>query len=400
MTLPKEKLTVLCRKLLPVLLSIFLLSFIWTLSWSLIAGIFYVIMVTGFFALDRTALQSFKWQWPAFLFIGWFTLSSLWSPTVTAGGVSDSLRYALCMLALLAVFSTPARDKILWQWIPAVAALPALAGAVAFYLKNPLHVRLEHFGKYPVSSAGLYAFFAVIALWNLRPSGKKKNIGLNAVALLIFVPALLLTQSRGPLTGLLMSYAVMAGVTLLRRFRPRPQQAALLLLILLSTVPQLFAEVSPPPAPTTVAEATQSFFTRGTTYRIEIWKSTLDQMPGYWLTGHGLNAPYTWLETDYARYDLPFPIAHLHSLIFWALYHGGIIGLGLTLLLCGQTVYLAFRFVRKTGNWLPLVLLAFGLSDCLFGGNRYLYRPRGEWIIFWIPICYALTCPIKDVARD
>lgn len=394
MPISKQNLSGLCEKILPILLSLFLLSFIWTRSWSLISGIFYTTMIAGLFVLNRTALKSIKRQWFAFLFIGWFSISTLWSPAATVGNVTDILRYAFCILMLLAILSTPAREKIRWQWIPAAAFIPALAGMVAFYIKNPLHIRLEHFGKYPVSSAGLYAFFAIIALWNLRPSGEKK-IWINTLPLITFMLALLLTQSRGPVLGFITACATIAGVTILRRFRPQPHQIAVLLAALLITAPQVFAEIQPPPAPTTVTEATQSFLTRGTTYRTAIWKSTIDQMPNHWLTGYGLYAPYTWLETRYAEYGIPYSVPHLHSLFFWALYHGGLIGLGLTLLLITQAAQKALRSAVVTGNWLPLALLAAGLFCCVFGGNKYIYRPRGEWIIFWIPICYALTCQTK-----
>lgn len=356
-------------------------------------------MIIGLFAPDQATFKSLKRQWFAFLFIGWFAISTLWSPSVTVGNVTDVLRYALCILGLLFIFSTPARDKILWQWIPTVAFLPALVGVVIFYLKNPLYIRLEHFGKYPVSSASLYAFFAIISLWNLRPSDEKKKFWLNAVPLIIFVPALLLTQSRGPVFGFVTGCAAFVGVLLFRRFRPSPHQIALLLTILLMAVPQLFAEVKPPPAPTTVTEATQSFLTRGTTYRTAIWKSALDQMPNHWLAGFGLYAPYTWLQTRYAEYGIPYPVPHLHSILFWALFHGGIIGLGLTLLLITQSTCKALRYAYMTGNWLPLALLASGIFCCMFGGNKYLHGPRGEWITFWIPICYALTCPAKNKIR-
>jgi O-antigen ligase len=394
MSFLKEKLPDLCRKLLPALLTLFLLSFIWTKSWSLISGLFYAIMAATLLALNRNTIQSLHKQWSALLFIGWFSLSTLWSPIVTANDVTDVLRYALAMMALLTVFSTPARDKIYWAYLPIAATLPALAAIFYFYHTHPICARLEHFGsKYPVSSAGLYAFFAIISLWAAISSCSKKERVSHILATLILSTALLLTQSRGPCLGFLCGVAALTGTAIIRRFHPSLAQISILLLLFMLTIPQLGATTGTHKKPKTAAEAAHSFVTRGTTHRTAIWKSTLDQMPGHWITGYGLNAPYTWLETDYAAYGIPYPIPHLHSLIFWALFHGGIVGLAITVILAGTAGWKTFRYALASGKTLPLMLIAFGVSCCIFGGNKYLYRPRGEWIIFWIPICYALTCP-------
>jgi hypothetical protein len=390
-----KKFSAICQKLLPGILTLFLLSFIWTKSWSLICGLFYGAMGVCLFTLDRAFFRSMQRQWPCWLFLGWFTLSSLWSPSVIADDLTDTLRYSLCIGFLLMIFSTSARDRISWRWLAVAATIPTIYSIFLFYHSHPIHTRLEHLGtKYPVSSAGLYAFYGVVALWMTLSTKSRLMRIANGTALLILGTALLLTQSRGPALGFLMGCAAITCVFFFRRLRPQLHQGAivLILFILSAPQPQLMAETVPPPAPANMTQATQSFMTRGTTYRTNIWKSTLDQMPGHWLIGHGLNAPYNWLQTDYARYGIPYSIPHLHSLLFSALFHGGLIGLGLLLLLAGTATWRALRHAIKTGNALPLALLAFGLFCSIFGGSHPICRPRGEWIIFWIPICYALTC--------
>jgi len=396
-----KKFSAICQTLLPVLMTCFLASFVWTKSWSLITGLFYASMVAVIPLINRELLQRLRKQWPAFLFIGWFSLSSLWSPTLSGEtkNIGDTLRYALCLTALFAIFCTSVRDKISWRWLAVAAAIPTIYSIFLFYHSHPIHTRLEHLGtKYPVSSAGLYAFYGVVALWMTLSTKSRLMRIANGIALLVLGTALLLTQSRGPALGFLMGCAAITGVFFLRRLRPQLHQGAivLILFILSAPQPQLMAETVPPPAPANMTQATQSFMTRGTTYRTNIWKSTLDQMPGHWLVGHGLNAPYNWLQTDYARYGIPYSIPHLHSLLFSALFHGGLIGLGLLLLLAGTATWRALRHAIKTGNALPLALLAFGLFCSIFGGSHPICRPRGEWIIFWIPICYALTCRRTD----
>jgi len=388
MPFSKEKLSATCQKTLPFLLTAFLLSYAWAKHRSWPATAFYAALATGCFTLDKRALRPLLTFWPALLFTGWFTLSTLWSPSVTAEGVGESLQYSLSMLALLLLFTRPARNQIFWKWLPVAATPAVLFVALTFYSAHPLHIRLTHFGTHPNRSGWLYAFFALTAIINLVSPSAKQRWGaiLNGGSLLIFLFALALTQSRGAALGFGIGCAALAMEYAGARWLPRVLCVTGLLACLMAAPPVLAKT-----APASLGEAAEHFVSRGSTYRTEIYQSALAQMPGHWWIGHGLKAPYPWLKTQYLDYGIPFPVDHLHSLPVWALFHGGIIGLACLILLLAHTGWRAIRSFLQTQDVRALPLLAFGISCALVDGRLFICGPRIEWIVFWIPVCYALT---------
>lgn len=379
-------------KLIPALMPLFLLSFVWSKSWSLVNGLFYVMMLLSLFTITHFNPRALRTHWPLWLFLGWFSISALWSPSVRMEDLSDVLRYSLCIGFLPLIFSTPARDKLSWSWLPIIAAVPILVAMCIFFSQHPFYERLEHFGCNPIPSGGLYAFFGVLAIKHLKPKDSAPDWKIRT-SIVVLITALFLTQSKSPILGFFAGGAVFFGFSWFNSTSRRLEKKyyirilSVFFLILIAGIGGIARSSDFLPV-----DKSRLFLSDLTTYRSDIWISTLKQMPNHWIYGHGLFAPYTWLAEDFAVYNLPRPMEHLHSLIFWALFHGGIIGLGITLVLAGAAVWRAFRHALTSGNTLPLALISFGLFCCIFGGNKYLYRPRGEWIIFWIPICYALTC--------
>ena len=388
------------RKLLPALVMLFLLSFTWSKNWRLVSYSYYSLLFAAVFAWRTDCRPPLKRLWPLAALLGWLFLATLWSPELHSADLIRSAKHAICILALPLIFCIPGSTGILWQWLPPLASLPIALSTVLFYQRNPLCARLEQFGEHFNSSGWTFAFFIVMALSNLQLFRKKSALTANLAALTVLIPALLLTQSRGAILGLTGGGAILLGIWLLRRLRVRPHQIVLLILICAITAPRLPAAGENCTPPENITEAATEFFSRGTTYRVNIWTSVLDQMPNHWLIGHGLNADYLWLETNFSDYGIPYPIYHLHSLLFWTLFHSGLIGLGLTLILIGQALRLAARHGQRTGEWLPLALLTCGLLCTCVDGANYFYRPRPEWIIFWVPVSLALTCSLQPPRKS
>ena len=116
--------------------------------------------------------------------------------------------------------------------------------------------------------------------------------------------------------------------------------------------------------------------------------------PGRWIFGYGLKKHYPWLQTDYLDYALPSPLANLHSIVFWALYHGGVVGL---LLLCSLLIsafFAALRAAACSASPFALCWLIYGSSCAVFTGSSFIYRPAPEWLIFWGPVCYVITASL------
>ena len=202
---------------MPVLLALFLLSFITIRSWSLTSGLFYILIPLSILSTNKSDLRPLLRQWsPALAFIFWFFLSTLWSPDLRMENITDGLRYSICIGTLFLVFSTPARSTLLKTWIPAVAATAALISIILFFQHNPISSRLQHFGKNPIKGAGLYAFFALLAANNLK---NRKSPKASAISACVLISALFLTQSRGPILGFIIGLLWIWGPTLIQKLR-------------------------------------------------------------------------------------------------------------------------------------------------------------------------------------
>ncbi len=130
------------------------------------------------------------------------------------------------------------------------------------------------------------------------------------------------------------------------------------------------------------------------TARLHIWRDHFSRMDTTkkWLIGHGLgmNAFVKNPQTTATRWYRWMPHGyqlHAHSGYVWALYHGGVIGLGLLLLLLATAAWTALR--AGTAGAVPLALMAFSSITMLINGQRLLVGGGALYLAFWIPIGLA-----------
>jgi len=134
--------------------------------------------------------------------------------------------------------------------------------------------------------------------------------------------------------------------------------------------------------------------------RLHIWRDHFSRMdtPKKWLIGHGLgmNAfakhPHAKATRWYRWTPLGYQL-HPHSGYVWALYHGGVIGLGLLLLLLATATWRALR--AGAAGAVPLALIAFSSITMLINGQRLLVGNGTTYLAFWIPLALAAGLPRK-----
>lgn len=376
--------------LVPALITMFLLGFVWGKQRGVLLTLFYTAMMSCIILNPSAFFPLIRKQRLLLLFIFWYTLSLLWSPNISIGLILDNFRYALCLIILPVLFSRLQPYGLLLRTLGLFSTPIIIYNAISFYRVNPIYERLVHLGRHPVSSSWYYMFFSLIAYSNIIRFSLRKTLffKLNVLAFGILSSALILTQSRGAIIGFILGLSVpLLKLPSLRRF----SSVVLLFIIIAMLVAPRTSNAVELPMPRKVTEAAEHFITRGATFRTEIWRSALYRMSGHWMSGHGLTACTSWLQSQHRDYGIPYPVAHLHSLFVWALYHGGIIGLSLTLLLLGNGFINAVTLHIHKDESLPLILLAAGATCCVVDGTQFISGPRPEWLIFWIPLAIGLS---------
>jgi O-antigen ligase len=121
---------------------------------------------------------------------------------------------------------------------------------------------------------------------------------------------------------------------------------------------------------------------RGLSYRPTIWASTLRQMTGYWISGHGIGSPLEIITSKYHWYDA-------HNIYLAILFYSGIMGLLLLATALYKTIAGAYQ-KSKLPIWFILYLI-FVLISGMADGGGLLSRPNAHWFNLVIPLMFLLT---------
>lgn len=322
----------------------------------------------------------------ALVFVLYLGSSVLW----TRGDRELSLLTVTLHTLATAVFlvgSSQVLDDRRWRRLRAlvVGAATAIAGAsmIAYLLGGSFHLgrikSLIHF-EHPNLFAHYVGFAALICLLRVleaRRSGAGRAAPW-AVSGLILVGALILTFGRSTMGA----FAAAAAVAVLMT-RDRRVAAGLALVLMVVVLGFLLVG----------GERGPSLFHRGDAGRDFIYRNLLERMDGRWLTGVGIAASDD-VEFPEGSWDFPrgFTMPHTHSAFVATLYHGGIVGLGLLLVVVGAAGRRAWRIARERGDPTGLVLLIFGVVCLVPDGNRLVSNPHlSSWLIFWLPIAWIIA---------
>jgi O-antigen ligase len=124
----------------------------------------------------------------------------------------------------------------------------------------------------------------------------------------------------------------------------------------------------------------RSFYERGLSYRLILWKGAIKNISKAPLFGKG------W----FADVNVPVPIGKskltAHNLLLLVSAKSGVIGGGLLLLLILTTFVSSYKYFVASGNWIFISIFVYFIICMTFDYTHILYKPNLGWIIFWMPI--------------
>ncbi len=207
--------------------------------------------------------------------------------------------------------------------------------------------------------------------------GRIRILWAACLALLLF--AILLTETRSVWFGLMVSLPValflQENISIKRKMTILFAGYGIMLLVMWSTWSMGYWE---------------EMFHRGTSYRPEIWLTTIQNTLGSHLFfGNGI---VTSSELIISGYDFQHP----HSIYISTFFYGGLIGLGLLVLLIATCFWQVLKVRLSPLAILAVSSLSYSAVVFLFDGDRLLTKVDFMWIAFWLPIALCLISTVKN----
>ncbi len=310
-----------------------------------------------------------------FLFSAYTLTTLLWSstddPFSSLGKRPVYVLFLFFSAGLLAI-KAPSR---LQASVKISAVMASLAGAtfLVLFLHAGATGRFAGYGALynPLLSSHVFGFFMAYwaAYWFLQ-----KNIfdPLSLISLFILAALIFATGSRTPL--------VAVGSCLLWLSIANWNRRSLVVLVTAVLAGTLLLALYP-----------DTLFSRGASFRPEIWANAWQQILEAPWFGHGYDAPMKiWIS---AHVDA---MADPHNVWLAVFYYCGAIGLVLWVAL----YVVAFRFAwqHREQPWVMIssALLVFGLAASMTEGGSFLSRPKEHWFLIWIPMALMVSAELID----
>ncbi|WP_300731207.1 O-antigen ligase family protein [Pseudomonas sp.] len=314
-------------------------------------------------------------------FAGWAMVSLIWSPGNES--LMKALKPALHILmlfmgcSLLVKYRSDSLQPVFFG--AGVVALLITVFNLYTYLTTATpdtpDGRLIGMGAFdnPLLSSHAFGFFCIYWL-TLGMTCKRPFVMLIAApAFLIMFAALLATGSRTPLVAIVLSMIWLSFIC----WNRRSLALGILLVVGGAVVFSLFSEM---------------IFSRGSSFRFELWQMALDLIAQRPFTGHGYDAP---LALVLHLPDMEYVLSEPHNFALGALYYVGIIG------------FVPWAFMQVwalCSSWRhrinPLFILAsawlvYGIGAGMTEGGGILPRPKEHWYLLWIPLAIIAALSIN-----
>ncbi len=310
----------------------------------------------------------------AFAFITWSALTLVWGDTSSAGHVYKFFQEALCTFLflaalLLALNESPRVSRSIGTVLIVGGALNAAFSIVRFLMSGvDLANRLAGWAETRQQVLGAMVIGVCYVLALGRWVEEKQHRALYGAACAVLFAFILLTFSRGPLVA-----ASLATLILLSQLSGKRLLAVLGGTMLIAGTAVFFFS-------STVARFYDLLTVRGTSYRLSIWRYTIDRIAERPLFGHGLAA-------DFGMADIPFP----HSLYFSALFYSGVVGFLLLALLLAMILWGVIRLRSAPERVVLLALWVDILIGSLTDVGQITKGPAPLWYIFWLPVGLSIA---------
>ena len=287
---------------------------------------------------------------------------------------------AILMVALLAWWGSRADAQ--GSGMLLLVLLGSLVAGVSlfnFYVLqgNGLQDRLRPLGEasHPIIGMYYYAFPLLLAGLLFRASQETRVRLMLLLCAAVLLSVFLLSRSRGPLLGLIVTTGTVAFFGLAGRARVLVfggGAAAVLLFLLLQDA---------------------DWLSRLDTGRFVIWEAVFEQLPEALWLGHGSS------HDNYVYFSEVYGWQHAHNIWLGHLYWGGAVAALLLAAVYGRAVWLFYRFRGQPLSMLGLLLVCFGLVSMLTDGNLLLASPDPLWFVFVVPVGLAIGLSARPVGQ-
>ncbi len=361
-------------------LGLFLLGFFFVPEMPQHYELFYWTLLPPAFLLAPRAIRTLSQSrlfWIVFAFVSYMGASAAWSEPFDLEAVLLGLRMASYILAFVALTgllleADAQRFDGLMKVLCLAAALTAVGAMVLFFHDPGLFPDRRLHGiarmQYVIRTGYAFGFVGILALvYLLRESGLTLRLGLGLV-FATCLAAVILTESRAALAGLVLAVAILAVSR-----RPR---WALVLLIGSVGLAGLAWLASPELA---------AGFDRGVPYRFQIWSHYLSlTWEGAPVFGYGLLSRWPLISAQ-------VPYREAHSAFVGTFRDGGLVGLGLLLGLLGYAFLVALRVARRCGDYSHLAFLVYMVVCMSANDERLVVRPQELWLYLWLPLVFIMV---------
>ena len=339
-----------------------------------------VVFVLGFFVLlpGFAGIRSQRlFQLIAFYLL-YLVTSGLWSEPLDWYRIGQKLTISLYLLSFLAItfylvnWNTVLFERMLRLSV-VVAALAALLSLLLFYQQNAFpEARLEGLGSLTNINefSNLCGVFALLALGFTLRTGNRPLKALLLSAIAVFICTAWFGQSRTAFVSMIVALSVLTSLMLTEK---RAVHFALVIALV-----GLLIVVFP--------DIVELAWMRGKGLRPQIWFEIWEQIRSAPVFGHGLAAGFS-IEAGGTTF------ATAHNAYLQVLWHGGIVGLCIFLLLLVTAFRQAWLWGRQSGDYTLFSLLVFAACTMMTGVDTLIDRPRDQWMLFWLPLALLLAYP-------
>jgi O-antigen ligase len=322
-------------------------------------------------ALLSDVMRSWVWRFAiALLFYLWLTI--LWGEDPNLRDALNYVRRTLMIMFFVTIVAflvaeRPNFTRLLFRWLVGVAALTA----VVQIARQTTPVGLSRIGSLTVPTpnvagdvygtliaGGFFFALAGARTWSARV--------LFALALIIMMMFVVLTQSRGPIGAIVGTLLVLALFTRRREILLAAGLGiASVATLMVSGLLELGVLVE-----------------RGLSYRPEVWEIFFKLWREHPWFGIGVNVVRTFSIPNFPG----FVLDNSHSFYLGHLVLGGIPALILLLLMLGAGVRTAVTAYRHEGELGPLAMLLFVTIAGTVEFGVFLDNVDWQWLFFWLPI--------------
>ena len=311
------------------------------------------------------------------LFSAWSMFTLIWSPTTSSamGLLKPPLHILMLFLgcSLLVKYRSETLQPVFFA-AASVALLITLYNLYVFAGIYAPEVRMIGAGAFdnPLLSSHAFGFFCIYWL-TLGMTSKRPSILFIAIpAFLIMFAAVIATGSRTPLVAVVLSMIWLSFICWNRR------SLALMVLLVVGSV-------------TVFALFSEMIFSRGSSYRLDIWQMALELIAQKPFLGHGYEAPVSF-ELANSGYFLSEP----HNFALGVLYYVGILGFLPWVFMQVWALYSSWRHRVNPLFILASAWLMYGIGAALTEGGGILPRPKEHWYLLWIPLALIAALSINQ----